>query len=261
MNYELVDKFNTQTFIQGSAILKNKYYKPKNLIVQHIPMKEKEKKMEINRMRNGYIIDTLTSVDIQENVKISGVVVGIHEGLIYRENLKVYPFKEVTDKLFEVRQKYKDQNSDVMQLLVKLISNSLYGDQIRKYNEESYQSKSEMWVMTEFNERNLVYQKIKYGNYFVKMKGDEGLQDVDKKVNTMPLHLGAFVLSNSKRIMNIFIHAINGCYTNDVYYTDTDSLYIENKHWDKLDKAGLVGNNRLQGKNDLKKGVFGMVSF
>ena len=70
----------------------------------------------------------------------------------------------------------------------------------------------------------------------------------------MPLHLGAFVLSNSKRMMNNFIQAINGFYTNDVCYTDTDSLYIENKHWDKLDKAGLVGKALLQGKNDYKDG-------
>ena len=47
---------------------------------------------------------------------------------------------------------------------------------------------------------------------------------------------------------------INGFYTNDVYFTDTDSLYIENKHWDKLDKAGLVGKKLLQGKNDYKDG-------
>ena len=34
-------------------------------------------------------------------------------------------------------------------------------------------------------------------------------------------------------------------------------LYIENKHWDKLDKAGLVGKNLLQGKNDYKdEGIF-----
>ena len=70
----------------------------------------------------------------------------------------------------------------------------------------------------------------------------------------MLLHLGAFVLSNSKRIMNNFIHAINGFYTNDVYFTDTDSLYIEKKHWNKLDKAGLVGKGLLQGKNDYKDG-------
>ena len=29
---------------------------------------------------------------------------------------------------------------------------------------------------------------------------------------------------------------------------------LENKHWDKLDKAGLVGKNLLQGKNDYKDG-------
>ena len=80
------------------------------------------------------------------------------------------------------------------------------------------------------------------------------MQHEVKKVNTMPLHLGAFELSNSKRNMNNFIHANDGFYSNDVYYTDTDSLYIENKHWDNLDTAGLVGKTRLQGKNDYKEG-------
>ena len=54
--------------------------------------------------------------------------------------------------------------------------------------------------------------------------------------------------------MNNFIHAIDGFYSNDVYYTDTDSLYIENKHWDKLKGGGLVGKNLLQVKNDYKDG-------
>ena len=57
MNEDLVNKFNNQTFTQGSAILKIKYYSPKNLIVQHLRVKEKEKKIENNRMRNGYIVD------------------------------------------------------------------------------------------------------------------------------------------------------------------------------------------------------------
>ena len=67
--------------------------------------------------------------------------------------------------------------------------------------------------------------------------------------------MGSFFLSNSKRNMNNFIHSINGFYTNNVYYTDTDILYIENKHWDNLDKAGIVGTGLLQGKNDFKDGV------
>ena len=54
--------------------------------------------------------------------------------------------------------------------------------------------------------------------------------------------------------MNGFIHAIDGFYTNDVYYTDTDSLYVESKHWDELNNAGFVGKSLLQGKNDYKDG-------
>ena len=252
MNDELVEKFNNQTFTQGSAILKIKYYNPRDLIVQHLPIKEKEKKIEINRMRNGYIIDTLTSIDIEEIVKIGGKVIEIYEGVIYRENFKVSPFRKVIDKLFALRQKYKDENNDVMQLLVKLLMNSLYGENIRKDIEEKFACKSEMWMQTEYDERVKDYWKISGINYIVKMIDDVGLEDEVKKLNTMPLH--AFVLSNSKRIMNNFIHAINGFYTNDVYYTDTDSLYIENKHWEKLDKAGLVGKGLLQGKNDYGNG-------
>ena len=41
MNDEFVETLNNQTFIQGSAILKVKYFYPKQLIVQHLPVKEK----------------------------------------------------------------------------------------------------------------------------------------------------------------------------------------------------------------------------
>ena len=41
MNNELVEKFNTQFFIRGRAILKNKNYNPKDLAVQVLPVKEK----------------------------------------------------------------------------------------------------------------------------------------------------------------------------------------------------------------------------
>ena len=205
-------------------------------------------------MRNGYNIDHLTSVDIQEIVKIGGRKIQIYEGVIYKENFKVSPFRKVIDKLFALRQKYMDEGNDVMQLLVTLLMNSLYGENIRNYIEEKFACKSEYWMQTEYDERVKDYWRISDIIYIVKMIDDAGLEDEVKKLNTMPLHLGAFALSNSKRIMNNFIHAIDGFFTNDVYYTDTDSLFIENKHWDKLDKAGLVGKNLLQGKIDYKDG-------
>ena len=254
MNDELVEKFINQTFTQGSAILKIKYFNPKNLIVQRLPVKEKVNKIEVNRMRNGYITQVLTSVDIKEIVKIGGKVIEIYEGVIYREKFEVSPFEKIIDKLFALTRKYKDEKNDVMQLLIKLIMNALYGEFLRKDILESYQCKSELWMMAEYDERVLDYEKNFHGIYIVKLKHEEGKKDEVKKVNTSPLHLAVFILSNSKRIMNNFIHAIDGFYTNDVYYTDTDSLYIESKHWDKLDKAGLVGKSLLQGKNDYKYG-------
>ena len=54
-------------------------------------------------MRNGYIIDTLTSVDIQEIIKIGGKLVQIYEGVVYRENFKISPFRKVIEKLFALR--------------------------------------------------------------------------------------------------------------------------------------------------------------
>ena len=113
--------------------------------------------MENNCIRNGSIVDTLTSVDIQELVKNGGKVVQINEGVVYRENFKVTPFKEVIDNILELRQRFKDEKNDVMQLLVKLIMNGLYGEQLRKDVEESCQCKSEMWMMTEYDERILDY--------------------------------------------------------------------------------------------------------
>ena len=171
-------------------------------------------------MRIGYFVDVLTSVDIQEIVKIGGKVIEIYERVFYRENFKVSPFKKVIDKLFELRQKYKNENNDVMQLLVEVIKNSLYEEEIRNDIEESFQCKSEMRMIAEYDEIVLDYQKSNYGNYIVKMKDEESSQDEVKEVNTMPPHLGAFVISNSKRIMNIFIHAINAFHTNGVYYKD-----------------------------------------
>ena len=103
-------------------------------------------------MRNGYIVDYLISVDIQEIVKIGGKVIEIYEGVIYRENFKVSPFRKVIDKLFALRQKYKDKNNDVMQILVNLLMNSLFGENIRKDIEERFSCKSEVWMMTEYDE-------------------------------------------------------------------------------------------------------------
>ena len=170
MNNVYVEAFSNQTFNQDgneSAILKIKYYNPPDSVFQHLPVKEKVKKIEVNRLRNGYIFATLTSVDFQEIVEISGKVIEIYEGVIYRENFKISPFRKVIEKLFASRQKYKDEHNDLMQSLVKLIMNSVYGVQIRRDIDQSYNCKSQHWMETEYDDNVLDSWRLPNGNYIV----------------------------------------------------------------------------------------------
>ena len=70
-------------------------------------------------MWNSFNIDTLTSVDIQGIVKNGGKVNEIHEGVIYWEDFKISPLKKYIEKLFALKEKYKDEGNDLMQTLVK----------------------------------------------------------------------------------------------------------------------------------------------
>ena len=72
--------------------------------------------MEVNRMRNGYIIDVLTSMDIQEIVKMRRKVIEIFESVIYREHFKISPVRKTTEKLFTLKQKYKDEGINLIQI-------------------------------------------------------------------------------------------------------------------------------------------------
>ena len=127
---------------------------------------------------------------------------------------------------------------------------SLYGVQIRKDKNDSYYRKAEQWMKRQYDEKVLDFWKLPNGNYIVKMKKDDGLDDDCDNKNTRPGHLGAFILSNSRSIMNNSICEINGFFNNNIYYKDTDSFYIEKKYWDVLDKSKLVREELCQGKND-----------
>ena len=51
-------------------------------------------------MRKGYILDSLTLVDIREVVKNGRKLIEKHESFIYRENYKISPFRTVIEKLY-----------------------------------------------------------------------------------------------------------------------------------------------------------------
>ena len=68
-----------------------KYCYPENIVVQHIPVKEKvKKKQEGNPLKNEIITDTLTSVNTLKIVKVFGTVDEIYEVVLNKEKIK-YP--------------------------------------------------------------------------------------------------------------------------------------------------------------------------
>ena len=205
MNKTYVDAVSNQDDNE-SAIMRKKNYNPPNLLFQHLPVKEKVKKIQVNRMRNGYILDTLTSVANQEIVTIGGKMIESYEGVIYRKNFKKSPIGKVIEELSALRQKYKQEHNDLMPGSVKLIKNSLY---VRRDIDEFYKCISEHWMPTEYDENVLDNWRLPNVNYNAKFKKDDGLDGDNEVENTLLSQLGASILSNSKQIMNNFFKEIN----------------------------------------------------
>ena len=72
-------------------------------------------------------------------------------------------------------------------------------------------------MKTEYDERVKDYWKLPNGDYIVQLSLDEDVDTPVDNKNTMPSQLGAFMLSNSRRIMNNFVEVIDGFKT--MYFT------------------------------------------
>ena len=195
-NDVFVNDFESQTFDQDgneSAVLKIMFYNPPNPNFQHLPFKGKVKNIEVKIMRNADIIDTLTTVDVCEIVKLGGKVTEICEDVFYQEKFDKSPLRRVIENLFTLKHKYKDENKYLMKGFFKLIMNNLYGCQIRKDRETTNHCISEQWMKTEYDENVLDYWKLSNENYIVKMKKDDGLDHDCDLANSLPAHLAAFL--------------------------------------------------------------------
>ena len=209
-------------------------------------------------MRNGIIIDTLTSVDIVEIVKCGGFIFEVFEGF-FCHNLEYNPYTEFVTDMFEKRDLFKSQGNDLLQNLAKKIGLSVYGGNIGKDINEEYKCVTENWMRENFDDRVKEWFPLKNDNLILKLEDDEGVDDYDKSksINTMPSHFGSYILSHSKRLMNDVFREIDGFYSNIIYYTDTESGDIHKKHWSTLVEKGYVGKSLGQGKNDYgDSGIF-----
>ena len=227
--------FNTceRASLNKTGFFKVKYRNPKNLIQQHMAVKEdvynetKNKYENINRFRNGDITQHLTSVDIEEVVRVGGVIKEFYEGFIC-DNLDYNPFREYILDMTAKRNEFKKQSKTILADLCKKISNGTYGGCIRCDIHDVLRCVSETWMKTEYDDRVKEYIPLKNGNYLVNIKDHDGVDDngISKKVNSQLFQFGSLILSHSKRLMNDVILALDGFRNNKIYYGDRDSVYI-----------------------------------
>ncbi|ESP02067.1 hypothetical protein LOTGIDRAFT_157208 [Lottia gigantea] len=221
-NTEFVKLFNEQKFRPRTAILKVWFEYPKNMFFQPIPAKDK-----------------ITITNKEEIVKAGGRIIKILNGIVYEENFKTPPYRDYILILRDLRNKYKREGNMVGSNCMKLLGNSLYGKSIQKDITTSRHLWSEATLKANYDSHVKSYEKVNDSQYIVEIN-EEAKEFILPKDSTRltPSHLGSFVLSHSKKIMNI--HVKDGFYKPKIYYTDTESLYISSSNWDISNEAGLV---------------------
>ena len=203
----LCEIFNTAEWkkINNSIFFDVKYYNPENIISQHMSVKEqnfnaiKKRWEEVNRFRNGYIRQHLTSIDIEGIVRVGGVITEFFEGFIC-DNLGYNPFEKFVLDMTAKRNRYQKEKRNILQTQAKKVSNTIYGYTKRSDIEDVYKCVSCHWMKTEYDDRVIEWFPLKYNKIMVKIADHKGVDDngYSEKINSQPCHFGSFILSHSK---------------------------------------------------------------
>ena len=162
---------------------------------------------ESNRMKNGKIVDTLAGVDFVEIVNFGGFNWEACERFfchILEYNLNI----DFVTETFEKRDLFEAQGEKLLENLAEKIILSVCGDIFRKAINEEYKYVTESWMEEYVDDRVKYWFPLKSGNSIVEIEDDHGVEDHDraKSINTMPSHFGSYILSHSKRLMNVVIN-------------------------------------------------------
>ena len=260
MNDAVCSLFNNKKFeeLNLCCFLTVKYHNPEDLIFQHLPARDPIKAPyknnvndDLNRFRNGIVVATLTNVDILEIVKKGGVILKVYEG-IFCESLDYNPYVDFVLDMSKKRNEHKKNGNDLSSTQVKKIQNSVYGSNVRRDVLDKFCCVSDEWIDSEYDKSIKEIVPLENGVYIVKKHIREGKDDfgLANKINTMPSHMGSYILSHSKRLMNEVIEHIDGFYKKNIYYSDTDSIYIHKNDFNILDRDGFIQDSLGKSKND-----------
>ena len=167
----------------------------------------------------------------EENIKDDFTKIEMEKCKKYfiKENVELFGWSENIDI-----SSYSDLCSQLEQLF-KLIANSMYGKTLEKPRFTS----SKIMKCTECKKCCTHFDNISKPiiNGFVIVE----TIDLKQQIKTSR-DIGAHVLSNSKEIVYNGMNIVDGFFTNNILYTDTDSFYCKEPELIKIEKSGLTNN-------------------
>lgn len=186
---------------------------------------------------NGIYEGTYNDVDIREMLIEGYEILEIINGIYWISSNRI--FTHVINSLYNDRKICTESNDETGSYILKILLNSVFG-QLTMFNDEKNFFCNDNYKLKE-NERDIIYES--------------GIREVVTKLEVpsvdKPIQIGSYILSYSRSIMNEYIRKIG---INNVYYSDTDSLYTLNE---AFLKSGITINNDLGGvKNDYGDGIF-----
>lgn len=163
-------------------------------------------------------------------------------------------FTEFIGKYFELKKTATTSNNAVLRLYAKIMMNALYG----KLQQKPFDTAT-LWSNDGDEIQNFMSGKtlddmfcFEEGNLWMitAKKSETDLASSVKK----PLHLGAFVLSYSRRLYLTYLRMIDPTLTRDdlFIYTDTDSFFVKGEDYKKLQRLGCIGEEIGMLGNDIK---------
>ena len=235
------------------------------------------------------------SVDI-ENAVVMGYEVDVVRGYYWSETSFV--FKDVILDLFNIKQEAENNGDVTLRSIAKLLMNSMYGKMLQKpvreytgliYNDYDLATflKHFLWtgfesvgvddmcmlaqgickpIMRSETERVVEWDENEASQIRFLDPQSGQHEEVNERetrwIDDQPIQLGSFILGYSRRIMLQYFCAANPTMNVETtaYYTDTDSIFLSDEQFKKLEREGLVGEG-LGLLSDDFKGAIGIEAY
>jgi len=210
------------------------------------PLMSKITKEGIREWSNNMVneIICVDKITLEELIKYHNIEFEIIRGYYYNEG-RNYTLEKVIKHLFNTRLKAKKEGNPIQEVY-KLLMNSSYGKCLLKPidTEVKFIRNRDCRAFVDMNYNWIKEGEKVEGCNFWKFKV---IKSIDEHFNYVSC--GVEVLSTSKKIMNR-VMCLAEDLDIDMYYTDTDSIHIDNSKIDLLaNEFERINNKKLIGKN------------